>query len=117
MSKIKPSKNTSIPLLASLFNSAYTTSPNARGHKTLNESIQSVLESNQFDIQTPLAINTADEYTMLFTAVFNNAAINFVTQGQIASPLAIDIEANKIISYLEGNKIIKIAKPLTQHIY
>jgi hypothetical protein len=117
MLKIKPSKDKSIALLAGIFNAAYLSGEKGRGYKSLHASVLSVLANNQFDIQTPLHIKTADEYVQLYTAVFNRSTLNLTAAHGEAPSQSVDIEANKVISYLEGNKLIKITKPLTQHIY
>jgi hypothetical protein len=117
MAKIKPGKNNSIALLAAIFNVAYINDQKSRGYKSLGASVQSVLTNNQFDIQTPLQIKTADEYALLFTAVFNNAAVHLTAADKKPAPQSVDIETNKVISFLEGNGLIKVTRPLTQHIY
>jgi|TARA_R110002126_G_scaffold13118_3_gene56717 hypothetical protein len=114
---MRPTKQTSIALLSTVFNTAYMNDKTQRKNKSLNACVTDIIEQNGFDIKTPLEIITADEYATLYTQAFKAASQHFTAQATTPNYKSVDAQANKFISYLSGNGIITVAKNLKQEIY
>lgn len=119
MTKIKPSKSASIELLTALFNITNATNKDCLTEPTMKQNVEKVLNKNGFSIDLPLVIKTADDYTRLYTQAFNFAAQSAVwdLKHRKIGPDGADKQAHKVIQYMEGQGIIKVAKSLVQEIY
>lgn len=117
MHAIRPRKLTSIRLLTSIFNTADMVGQAGRQHKTMQQCVRDTLQNQKFDIQMPIEIKTADEYATLFESAFNAATMNLIDRQKIPSPKAVELQAEKLIEFLKGQNVIKVATKLQQEIY
>ncbi len=117
MQDIKPRGITGLKLVTSIFNVANMAGQTGRNNKTMAECVKDTLENLRIAVDLPVQINTADEYAQLFESAFNAAALELVAHNKIPSPLATQHGALKLIEYLKGQNVIKLAPTLKQEIY
>ena len=117
MHAIRPRKLTSIRLLTSIFNTADIVGQAGRQHKTMQQCVRDTLKNQNFDIQMPIEIKTADEYVTLFESAFNAATLNLTANNKAPTPKAVELQAEKLIEFLKGQNVIKVATKLQQEIY
>ena len=125
-------KNTAIQILVTMFSAANNMSHEARGRISQTKAVEKVLTQEGINLDLPLKINTSDEYTQLYSAAFNAAAIaknaEYASDYAIGTAYAaagitkpspekvtmdsINSAAKKMISYMDGQGAIAIKKPL-----
>lgn len=125
-------KSSAIQLLVTMFSAANNMSHEARGKTSQTKTVEKMLTQEGINLDLPLKINTSDEYTQLYSAAFNAAAIaknaEYANDYAIGAAYAaagiskpspekvtidsINSAAKKMISYMDGQGAIAIKKPL-----
>jgi|GEM_PF-5001476 len=130
---ITAQKSSAIQLLVTMFSAANNMSHETRGKASQTKTVEKILTQEGINLDLPLKINTSDEYTQLYSAAFNAAAIaknaeyasdyaisvGYTAAGISSHPFpekvtidSINSAAKKMISYMNGQGAIAIKKPL-----